>query len=176
MSRTGRPFDLQPVSPISLIGHNTPSLAALMHRGVCFKKMTTKWSKAAPSVATATLAQAFKVILNLFLLYRFQPALTLSFQGVSTTTRASSVTLHKTLSFLMNFKNIPLLPYLTQKTLCLVAANQRIGKGPKCPIIECRCHQSTSSQAPPKRKAPTSTKTQPKRQKAAPSSPSHLAP
>jgi len=36
--------------------------------------------------------------------------------------------------------------------------------------------QSTASQAQPKRKAPTSTKTQPKWQKVAPSSPPHPAP
>jgi len=47
--------------------HNAPSLAVLMHRNVCFKKTTTKRSKASPSVAAATLAQAFKVKLFNFL-------------------------------------------------------------------------------------------------------------
>jgi hypothetical protein len=32
-----------------------------MHRGIRFKKMTTKHSKVTPPVAAATLAQAFKV-------------------------------------------------------------------------------------------------------------------
>jgi len=61
VSRSGRPIDLHLVSPVSLIGHNAPSLAALMHRGIRFKKMTTKRSKTAPSVAAATLTEAFKV-------------------------------------------------------------------------------------------------------------------
>jgi len=52
-----------------LIGHDAPSLAALMHRGTRLKKMTTKRSKATPLVAAATLAQAFKVkILNYFIM------------------------------------------------------------------------------------------------------------
>ena len=61
MSRSGRPFNPHPVSPVSLISHNAPSLVVLMHRGVCFKKMMTKRSKTTPSVVAATLAQAFKV-------------------------------------------------------------------------------------------------------------------
>jgi len=61
MSKSGWPFDLQPVSPISPIGHNAPTLPTLTHQGARFKKMTTKRSKATPSVAAATLAQAFKV-------------------------------------------------------------------------------------------------------------------
>jgi len=61
MSKSGPPFNLRPVSPISPIGHNAPTLAALTHLGARFKKMTTKRSKATPSVAAATLAQAFKV-------------------------------------------------------------------------------------------------------------------
>jgi len=60
-----------------LIGNNAPSLATLMHRGVCFKKITTKRAKTSPSVAAAALAQAFKVekfyLLNL---YRFHSILT----------------------------------------------------------------------------------------------------
>jgi len=65
MNKSGRPFDLWLVSPVSLIGHNAPSLAARMHQDINFKKMTTKRSKATPTVAAATLAQAFKIkILN----------------------------------------------------------------------------------------------------------------
>jgi len=44
-----------------LIGNNAPSLVAQMHRGVRFKKITTKRTKTSPSVAAAALAQAFKV-------------------------------------------------------------------------------------------------------------------
>jgi TolB-like protein/DNA-binding SARP family transcriptional activator len=61
VSRSGRPIDLLPSGPISLIGHNAPSLAALMHRNIRFKKTTTKRLKVSPSVVAATLAQAFKV-------------------------------------------------------------------------------------------------------------------
>ena len=69
MSRSGWSFDLRPVSPVSYIGHNALTLVALMHRGACFKKMTTKRSKATPSIAAATLAQAFKVkTVNYFML------------------------------------------------------------------------------------------------------------
>jgi len=61
VSRSGKPIKLLPSSPISLIGNNAPSLAALMHRGVRFNKITTKRTKTSPSVAAAALAQAFKV-------------------------------------------------------------------------------------------------------------------
>ena len=60
ISRSGRPIELLQSGPISLIGHNAPSLSALMHHNIRFKKTTSKWSKVSPSVA-ATLAQAFKV-------------------------------------------------------------------------------------------------------------------
>jgi len=53
--------ELLPSGPISLIGNNVPSLAALMHRRVRFKKITTKRAKTSPSVAATALAQAFKV-------------------------------------------------------------------------------------------------------------------
>jgi hypothetical protein len=62
MSKSGRLFDLRPVSMISPIGHNAPSMAALMHQGIRTRKTTTKHPKATPSFAAATLAQAFKVI------------------------------------------------------------------------------------------------------------------
>jgi len=67
MSRSGKPIDLLPSSTVSLIGHNAPSLAVLMHQNIRFKKMTTKRSKTSPSVAAATLAQAFKVKSSNFL-------------------------------------------------------------------------------------------------------------
>jgi hypothetical protein len=56
ISRSGKPIDLLQSGPIYLIGHHTPSLAALTHRNVRFKKTTTKWSKVSPSVAATTLA------------------------------------------------------------------------------------------------------------------------
>jgi len=67
VSRSGKPIDLLQLGPISLIVHHTPSLAALAHRNVRFKKTTTKRTKASPSVAAATLAQAFNVKLLNFL-------------------------------------------------------------------------------------------------------------
>jgi hypothetical protein len=47
----------------------------------------------------------------------------------------------------MNFRNIPLLLHLTHKTLHLVAANKRIGKGTRCSIIGCRCPPVNSQQS-----------------------------
>jgi len=76
-----------------LIGKNAPSLAALMHRGVRFKKITTKRAKTSPSVAAAALAQAFKVeSFYLFNLYRFHSILTQPFQDTSATMGTSSIT------------------------------------------------------------------------------------
>ena len=112
MSRSGRPFDLRPVSPISSIGYNAPTLAALMHRGAHFKKMTTKRSKASPSVVAATLAQAFKVK-------------TLNYSN------------HADLSSYLHCLCIQLtkfMPYMRP-----IATNQCIGKNPRCPTIGCRC-------------------------------------
>jgi hypothetical protein len=62
ISRSGKPIDLFPSGPISLIGNNAPTLAAIMHRGVRLKKVTTKRTKVSPSVAVSALAQAFKEI------------------------------------------------------------------------------------------------------------------
>jgi len=61
ISRSGRLIELLPSRPISVIGNNAPSLAALMHQNVRFKKITTRRSKTSPTFAAATLAQAFKV-------------------------------------------------------------------------------------------------------------------
>jgi len=61
VSRSGRPIELLPSGLISLIGYNAPTLAAIMHRGVRLKKVTTKRMKTSPSVAATALAQAFKV-------------------------------------------------------------------------------------------------------------------
>ena len=72
-------------------------------------------------------------------------------------------------SALSNFNNIFLLLYLTRRTLIFVTIVWCIGKDQKYSIIGCRCPQS--GQAPSKRKAPKSTKTQLKRQKTVPSSP-----
>ena len=62
-----------------------------------------------------------------------------------------------------NSNNISPLFYLTHRASNLVIANRCIGKEQKRSIIRYRCPRS--SQAPPKRNAPKSTKTKPKRQK-----------
>jgi len=66
VSRSGRSIELLPSGPISLIGNNAPTLAALMHRGVRLKKITTKRTKTSPAVAATTLAQAFRVNSQIF--------------------------------------------------------------------------------------------------------------
>jgi len=81
MSKSGRPFDLRPVSPISPIGYNAPTLAALTHRGARPRKVTTKRPKSTPLVAAATLAQAFKVTTLIILSCRFQFKLTPFFRA-----------------------------------------------------------------------------------------------
>ena len=93
VSRSGRPIDLLQSGPIYLIRHNAPSLATLMHRNIHFKKTTTKQLEVSPSIATATLAQAFKVNSQFSLSYWFHPILALSFQGISVAMGTSSVTL-----------------------------------------------------------------------------------
>jgi len=55
------PIELLPSGPIPLIGNNAPTLAALMHRNVRFKKTTTKRTQISPSAAAAALIQDFKV-------------------------------------------------------------------------------------------------------------------
>jgi uncharacterized protein YdaL len=65
MSKSGKPFDLQPVSLISSIGYNAPTLAALTHQKIRTKTITSKSklakARATPSAATTTLIKAFKV-------------------------------------------------------------------------------------------------------------------
>jgi hypothetical protein len=93
MSKSGKPFDLRPVSPISSIGYHAPTLAALTHQGARPKKTTTQRPKATPSTAAATLVKAFKVTTLLTsILGRSQTVLTLFFQCITTATGASSAT------------------------------------------------------------------------------------
>ena len=87
----------------------------------------------------------------------------------------SSVTLSCTKHFILsNSNNIFVLLYLTHRTLNFMTANWRIGKDQSAQSSGTDAPQS--SQAPPKRKAPNSTKNQPKRQKTVPSFPPHPAP
>jgi uncharacterized protein YdaL len=65
MSKSGKPFDLRPVSPISSIGYNAPTLAALTHQRTHAKTITSRsklaTAGATPLAAATTLIKAFKV-------------------------------------------------------------------------------------------------------------------
>ena len=65
MSKSGKPFDLRPVSPISPIGYNAPTLVALTHQKIRTKAITSKsklaTARATPLAAATTLIKAFKV-------------------------------------------------------------------------------------------------------------------
>ena len=61
VSRSGKPIDLFASGPVSSIGHKAPTLAAIVHRGIRLKKVTTRRTQTSPSVAASALAQAFKV-------------------------------------------------------------------------------------------------------------------
>jgi hypothetical protein len=65
MSKSGKPFNLRPVSPISPIGYNAPTLAALTHQRTRAKTITSKpklaIARATPLAAPTTLIKAFKV-------------------------------------------------------------------------------------------------------------------
>jgi hypothetical protein len=64
-----------------------------MHWNVRFKKITTKRAKTSPSVAAATLAQAFEVNLLISSIYTdSHPILTQSFQDTLAAMGTSSVT------------------------------------------------------------------------------------
>jgi hypothetical protein len=127
VSRSGKPIELLPSGPISLIGNNAPCLAALMHRGVRFKKITTKRAKTSPSVAATALAQAFKVEnFHLFNLYRFHSILTQTFQDTSAAMGTSSVT------FTVSTKILLILCYsCTYEIFIVVSTNWQIGKDQK---------------------------------------------
>ena len=134
VSRSGKLIELLPSGPISLIGNNAPSLAALMHRGARFKKITTIRAKTSSSVAAAALAQAFKVeSLFFFNLYRFYPILTQFFQDTSAAMGTSSVT------FIVSTKIPSTLCYVfTYETFIIVSANWQIDEDQKYQD-SCRC-------------------------------------
>ena len=69
VSRSGKPIDLFASGPVSSIGHKAPTLAAIVHRGIHLKKVTTRRTQTLPSVAASALAQAFKVTAKPSLLY-----------------------------------------------------------------------------------------------------------
>jgi len=110
-----------------LIGNNAPILAALMDRGVRFKKITTKRAKTSPSIAAAALAQVFKVeSLYLFNLYRFHSILTRPFQDTSAAMGTSSV------MFTVSTKIPSILCYTcTYETFIVVSANWQISEDQK---------------------------------------------
>ena len=133
-SRSGKPIELLPSGPISLIGNDAPSLAALMHRSVRFKKITTKRARTSPSAAATALAQAFKVEnFHLFNLYRFHSILTQTFHDTSAAMGTLSVT------FTVSTKILSILCYsCTYRIFIVVSANWQIGKGQKYQG-KCRC-------------------------------------
>ena len=142
ISRSGRPIELLQSGPISRIGHNAPSLVALMHRNVRFKKTTTKWSKVSPSVAAATLAQAFKVkpIINFFIYIPNSSHTHFIFSGY----------IYCNGHFIGNF--YPLAKFhqysfyiFTLEILVIIIANWQIGQDQEFPIIRCRCPPARSS-------------------------------
>jgi hypothetical protein len=66
MSKSGKPFNLRPVSLISPISYNAPTLAALTFQMTRAKTITSRsklaTARATPLAATTTLIKAFKVI------------------------------------------------------------------------------------------------------------------
>ena len=129
-----------------------------MHRGVYFKKITTRRTKTSPLVAATALAQAFKVEnFHLFNLYRFHSILTQTFQDTSAAMGTSSVT------FSVSTKIPSILCYTcTYETFIIVPANWQIGNDQKYQGKR-RCPQASQA----KRKGPKSTKSQAKRQRTA---------
>jgi hypothetical protein len=66
MSKSGKPFNLRPVFPISPIGYNAPTLAALTFQRTRVKTITSRsklaTAKATPLATASSLIKAFKVI------------------------------------------------------------------------------------------------------------------
>nr|AGT16306.1 hypothetical protein SHCRBa_026_B05_R_50 [Saccharum hybrid cultivar R570]AGT16331.1 hypothetical protein SHCRBa_026_F17_F_200 [Saccharum hybrid cultivar R570] len=64
ISKSGKPFDLRPISPISPIGYNALTLVALTHQRTRAKTITSKsklaTARATPLAAATTLIKAFK--------------------------------------------------------------------------------------------------------------------
>ena len=133
MSKGGRPFDLRPISSVSLIGHNAPSLATLMHRGVRFKKMTSKRSKATPSVAATTLTQAFKVNPQLIPVIPISTYTYTILSGCIDHNRnvIGNFALYQTLLFLINFRNIPFAFILNSQNLTSCSSKPAHQQGSK---------------------------------------------
>jgi len=69
MSKSGKPFNLRPISPISPIGYHASTLAVLTHQGACPKKATTERLKVTPSATAATLVDVFMVTTLLTLIH-----------------------------------------------------------------------------------------------------------
>jgi hypothetical protein len=66
ISKSGKPFNLYPTSPISIIGYNAPTLEALTFQRTRAKTITFRprlgTSRATPKAAASSLIKAFKVI------------------------------------------------------------------------------------------------------------------
>jgi hypothetical protein len=71
ISKSGKPFNLHPASPISAIGYNAPTLEALTFQRARTKIGTSRprlgTSRASPKAAASSLIKAFKVTILLTL-------------------------------------------------------------------------------------------------------------
>jgi hypothetical protein len=94
MNKSGKPFDLRPVSPISPIGYNAPTLADLIHQRTRAKTITSRSklakAKATPLAATTSLIKALKVITLFISTYADTNYININHQGVRAATRSSS--------------------------------------------------------------------------------------
>jgi hypothetical protein len=74
VSKSGRPFNLHPISLVSIIGYNAPTLDALTFQRIRAKTITSRprlaTSRATPMAAATRLIKAFKVI-TLFIIIFF---------------------------------------------------------------------------------------------------------
>jgi hypothetical protein len=66
ISKSGKPFNLLPASPVSVIGYNAPTLEALTFQRARTKTITSRprlgTSRVSPKAAASSLIKAFKVI------------------------------------------------------------------------------------------------------------------
>ena len=136
-----------------------------MHRNVRFKKITTRRSKTCPTVAATTLAQAFKV--------DFWFPLLIPIPFYTHTIFSGYIGCYG--NFIGNFYHSTRfhqysVTFVLMKFLLLY---QQTGKSARTRSAQTSADGPQPSQV--KRKGPKSTKSQPKRQKTAPSSPPHPA-
>jgi hypothetical protein len=73
MSKSGKPFNLRPISPISWISYNAPTLATLTFQRTHAKIITSRsklaTARATPLAAATSLIKAFKVITSFIFIH-----------------------------------------------------------------------------------------------------------